>query len=989
MIILLAAPIATVIMIHGIRSRISNLEGTMADLRMKIISLDDVIRHGSASTCDFSNAPAASPIPQYRDGGQASPGDGHETVESADTSPVDQLIPDEIELAEEKSQEAPDFAGALCRPQWEPEGNAAPLAEPMPNPAKGSWLTARCKEFFAWLFAEGNIWVTVGVMLFLAGFGLLFSYVHKMGLISLELRLTGATIAGIAMTAFGWRLRESRRTYALILQGGGIGALYIVLVAGAKLGSVIPVEGAILGMILLSAFTIVLAVLQEFEPLALFALLGGYAAPILVSAGSQNFAALFSIHSLLNFEVFLISLFRDWRKTRWGGLTASCAIGAAWGALRWRPEYLASVEPFLVLLFINYSALSMIPFYSRRLENIFKNVKFWQYERIDTPMTATIPFVFVFLQMAAASHTAYGVAVTCLAVGACYLALERITTKSGLAGRIGFPHRLFLVYCIIFSNLAIPFIFRQASASAIWAVEGAFLIAFAAKKERGDVLVCGLLLHLTAFILYNCGPYLNPPSHMYGASVRPVGLLNWRDRTSPFLLTGLIFAASSLISSYFTCMAPAGLSPAMRFRGRTFRFPRTGSLSSFFALYAAIWWTLSVWHAALVTFAGSRMTAFSILCLGGAAGYILSSYPGWRTGGFSRVPPTVEGGIAPSPAFSWNAAKVLAFPPLAVAFAWALMSVGSAGVQPYKLWGPILREFWGSYTLNWTAFAAMFALGAASYRSFIPTRLHIVTWGVSLFAFVSYTAEVWRVWANSVFPSASGTLGAVGDFAAFLPVFTAAALLTPKRFERTVALERYRWSSFTVLCALMLFLFPAFVRSFRVTWHTPPFYVPLLNKLELRQFLYLAAAAMLSLMIPNKRARKITLLYALGFAVFLWLNNVAARAALRCFNESVAWEHMSRALYFQGIIAILWGIASLACIFGGKMHGYRPLWFIGAGLLVLDILKLLMIDLRNSATIIRIFAFLLLGGFFLFIGWAAPLPPTDAQRKKHVEEDEA
>ena len=46
--------------------------------------------------------------------------------------------------------------------------------------------------------------------------------------------------------------------------------------------------------------------------------------------------------------------------------------------------------------------------------------------------------------------------------------------------------------------------------------------------------------------------------------------------------------------------------------------------------------------------------------------------------------------------------------------------------------------------------------------------------------------------------------------------------------------------------------------------------------------------------------------------------------------------------------------------------------------------KLLIVDLSRSATLTRIFAFLVLGGLFLLIGWAAPLPPreTAADRGK-------
>jgi uncharacterized membrane protein len=71
----------------------------------------------------------------------------------------------------------------------------------------------------------------------------------------------------------------------------------------------------------------------------------------------------------------------------------------------------------------------------------------------------------------------------------------------------------------------------------------------------------------------------------------------------------------------------------------------------------------------------------------------------------------------------------------------------------------------------------------------------------------------------------------------------------------------------------------------------------------------------------------------------------------------------------------MWGIAALSLIYCGKRLADRYPWFLGAGLLAADIAKLLLFDLRNSATIIRIVAFRALGGFFLFVGWTAPLPP--------------
>ena len=625
-------PIVGVIMTSGLKSRISDLERSIADLKDKIMSLDRAIRQGGAETADSrilaSPEPPVPIVPIYEREERA-----EEKTSAQDESPVaPPEIPrpfEETERRDEQLHETP-ISIDIQPPLPEVSESRVPASvtldsaeERAPVTAKPSWLAERWRALVSWLLKEGNIWVTVGIMLFLAGFGLLFNYVHRRGWIPLEFRFMGAAVAGIVMTALGWRLRELRRTYALILQGGGIGVLYIVLVAGTKFGPVIPVGGAVIGMLLLSVFTIVLALYQEFEPLALFALLGGYAAPILVSTGSQNFVALFSIHALLNFETFLISLFRDWRKTRWGGLLASAATGVAWGALRWRAEYFASVEPFLILFYINYSALAMIPIFSESLGKAFKNVRFRRYERMDMPMAATVPFALVFLQMAAASHTKYGVALTCLAVGALHLALGGAVMRNARAHGLGCSAELFLVYCMIFSNLAIPFTFGQASASAIWAAEAAFLVAFAVRKNRSSALACGLLLHAVAFVIYNYGPYLHLPSHIYDLPFKPVGLLDWRVETSPFLLTGLIFAVSALVSSRFMSEATADLTPTVRIRGREFSTPRPDRMAYFFAAYGAVWWTFSAWHAAFVAFDGSGVTAFSLLCLGGAVGYAL------------------------------------------------------------------------------------------------------------------------------------------------------------------------------------------------------------------------------------------------------------------------------------------------------------------------------------------------------------------------------
>jgi uncharacterized membrane protein len=866
-----------------------------------------------------------------------------------------------------------------------PEAAAAPqtVVPPPPPPAaprqetreEAAWLSKRLAALIKWLIKEGNIWVSVGVLLFLTGFGLLFSYAvqrHKRWF-PLELRLAGAAAAGVAMTAFGWRMRDRRRTYALILQGGGIGVLYIVLLAAAKMGPVLPVEASVIGMLALSAFTAVLALFQDYEPLAIFALIGGYAAPVLLSSGSSNFVALFSIHSLLNLEILAISLFRDWRKTRWLGLLASIAVGIAWGLLRWRESYFSSVEPFLILFFLNYSAIALIPMLPAKLTAAIKP-RLANYGQIDMPMIATIPFILVFLQMYIASHTRYGVALTCLATGLWYLALGAFAMRNAAGDGERFngikcPHRLFLAYCIIFSSLAIPFVFAQASAASIWGAEGAVLVAYAARRRSPGTFACGLLLHVSAFVIYNFAPYLHLPQRLYELDAFSV-------------TTGLLFAISSLVSSYFSASLSEKPFDAefAEIHGVSLKVPPPATSAWGFAAYGMAWWVLASADIPNALGIGALPTFF-LLCLGGLAGFVLSSPSEFGLGGLKETE------TPPAP-FKWRASRLLALPPVAAGCFFAVS--GELPWQGYfygygSLFYKIYHGLTQNFPLNWLAFALMFLGALTAYRKETSCNPRGIFWGCLVFSFVAYSSAALSASFMHSFPDWAGA-GGIGYLTWFLPVFAAVLAFTAKRFRDGIIGVEFLPPAFWALAISMLFSLWDFMSCFGGSGEWIALYVPLLNSLELWQALYIASAAMLINSALSGRARRIGLLFVIPAVTFFWLNSIAARAALHYFGETVRWGRMTGAPYFQGLLAMLWGFTALALIYCGKNHAGRVPWFMGAALLTLDIAKLLLIDLRNAATVIRIFAFLLLGGFFLLIGWIAPLPPKIAGRQDSPED---
>jgi uncharacterized membrane protein len=57
---------------------------------------------------------------------------------------------------------------------------------------------------------------------------------------------------------------------------------------------------------------------------------------------------------------------------------------------------------------------------------------------------------------------------------------------------------------------------------------------------------------------------------------------------------------------------------------------------------------------------------------------------------------------------------------------------------------------------------------------------------------------------------------------------------------------------------------------------------------------------------------------------------------------------------------------------------WRPVWLVGAALMIVVVAKLFIVDLSSIGTIARIASFLTVGVLLLVTGYLAPLPPRDS-----------
>lgn len=450
--------------------------------------------------------------------------------------------------APERQQE-PTAPPPKPQPAWAPEPTPPPSARFDPESEAISWETSyepepRRRELppsppspvveaLREFFTGGNLLVKVGVVILFFGVSFLAKYAADRGLVPVEFRLCGIALGGIALLAAGWRLRERRASYALALQGGGVGILFLTIFAAFRLYSLLPASLTFGLLVAVCALSSCLAVLQNSRTLAVLGISGGFLAPILASTGSGNHVALFSYYAVLNAGIFGIAWFRSWRVLNLVGFAFTFVIGIAWGVTSYTPDRFATTEPFLILFFVMYTLVALL--FALRQAPDLKGY-------VDATLVFGTPIVCTALQATLVSRYQYGLAWSALGLGFYYILLANVVFTRH-RDELRLLAESFLAFGVVFATVAIPLALDGRWSAAAWSVEGAAMVWAGIRQQRWQVRLFGLLLLVGGGILF--------AFDFPGKGPWPVANAFW--------LGTLLIAAGALISSYLLQRAQAKL----------------------------------------------------------------------------------------------------------------------------------------------------------------------------------------------------------------------------------------------------------------------------------------------------------------------------------------------------------------------------------------------------------------------------------------------
>lgn len=411
------------------------------------------------------------------------------------------------------------------RPEAEPEPEPW-VAAPSPAGAAAQARPATAAPWQGWLdrarvwLGAGNLPVKLGVLVLFLGVAALLRYAGERGLLDLplELRLAAVAAGALAALGFGWARRHRQRVFALSLQGGALGVLLLTVFAAFGLYRLLPAGAAFAMVVVLVAAAGVLAVRQDAPALAVLGTVGGFLAPVLIRTGAGDHVALFGYYALLDLAVLGVAWVRPWRALNLVGFAFTFVVGAWWGQRYYRPEFLASTQPFLVLFFLFYVAIGLL--YALRST-------YPPQRAVDASLVFGTPLVAAGLQAGLLADRPLALAGVAVLAAGLYAALGYALRRHA---RLTWLCRSYLVLAVGLATAAVPLAFEARVTAQVWALEGAALVWLGLAQGRRLPLGTGLLLQAVATLLWL-------PGHLLTASTAPA----WRHGG---FVGGLVLAAA-------------------------------------------------------------------------------------------------------------------------------------------------------------------------------------------------------------------------------------------------------------------------------------------------------------------------------------------------------------------------------------------------------------------------------------------------------------
>jgi len=344
-------------------------------------------------------------------------------------------------------------------------------------------------------FIGENLINKIGIVILVLGLGYLVKYAIDKNWIDETARMAIGVLSAGGLIAIAHRLRKDYKPFSSVLIGGGLALLYFTIslafhTEGYPLYQMQTLSFIIL--IFITIFAVLLSIVYDRIEIAILAIVGGFASPLILSTGQGNYIVLFSYIMLLNMGMLVLSYFKKWRLVNIVALVFTVLLFGLWLTGELMHD---SYNKFIGAIF--FATAFYIVFF---LMNIIYNLKYQlRFKGLDVSLLLSNTAAYFSFAMLMLSHIHSGdyegvfpVLLAAFNFIFAYFVYHRKSTDKTL---------LFLLIGLVFTfiTLAVPLQLEGNYITLFWSVESVLLLWLAQKSEfkvmkSGSVIVLLLML---------------------------------------------------------------------------------------------------------------------------------------------------------------------------------------------------------------------------------------------------------------------------------------------------------------------------------------------------------------------------------------------------------------------------------------------------------------------------------------------------------------
>ncbi len=202
----------------------------------------------------------------------------------------------------------------------------------------------------------GQNWLNrIGALVLLLCAFFFVKYAFDQGWLSPAARVMIGALAGVAMIVTGEiYLRKSLRTFAGGLLGCGIGVLYVSAFGAHSFYGLVSTNTAFILYTIVTAISIAVSMHARMQPVAVLAVIGGFATPIALSTNTNQQVALMTYMFVLNAGLLVSAHARRWDTVRGLAWIGTAMLFVGWFTTHYHSSAAWTTVAFLFAFYIQF-----------------------------------------------------------------------------------------------------------------------------------------------------------------------------------------------------------------------------------------------------------------------------------------------------------------------------------------------------------------------------------------------------------------------------------------------------------------------------------------------------------------------------------------------------------------------------------------------------------------------------------------------------------